>query len=367
MSVAEMKKRFNCGAQLISDVRKALVEKKPLPIPGRKKINPVRDNTILIGLVDSMTRENGRVSDSDLANVLGTRRMRVNRAQHDLQFTYKALRHIPVLSQRHVGTRLAFCQNHRGDDWSSTMFTDESRFSTSPDCPVMQWVKRGDHIYVETEKFPFSIMVWGGIVGDRKTPLIKCPKSLNSQSYVEMLDRNGVVEFLAQSGDRAVFQQDGARCHTADATCRWFISKNVTLLTGWPPDSPDLSPIEQIWGITKRFIIQRFGMRKPLANDQLEEAVFDAYQNVKPSTIAILTLSVKYRIQLCIARNGGFVGDALDECCRRAKEEFEGSTRIQTMPITLEQRPDAQDAEQEDVNSRQNDIRQSLPSFRDSL
>ena len=142
-SVAEMKKQFKCGAKLISDVRKAVAEKKPLPIPGRKKTKPVRDNGVLIGLVDSMTRDNGGVSDSDLANVLGTSRMSVNRVQHDLKYTYKALRHGPVLSQRHIGTRLEFCRIHQNDDWSNTLFTDESRFSTSPDCPIKQWVKRG--------------------------------------------------------------------------------------------------------------------------------------------------------------------------------------------------------------------------------
>ena len=45
------------------------------------------------------------------------------------------------------------------------MFSDESRVSTSPDSPVMWWVKRGQHIYVESEKFPPSIMIWAGIIG----------------------------------------------------------------------------------------------------------------------------------------------------------------------------------------------------------
>ena len=103
----------------------------------------MRDNGVLIGLVDSMTRQNGGVSDSDLANVLRTSRMSVNRVRHDLKYTYKALRHGPVLSQRNVAKRLEFCRVHQNDDWSNTLFTDESRFSTSPDCPIKQWVKRG--------------------------------------------------------------------------------------------------------------------------------------------------------------------------------------------------------------------------------
>ena len=113
---------------------------------------------------------------------------------------------------------MAFCQSHVNDDWSKSMFTDESRFASSPDCSLMWWVKKGDRIYMEKEKYPISIMVWGGIIGGRKTPLILCPNRLNAQGYVDLLERNHIIEFLQQSGENAVFQQDEARCHTASST-----------------------------------------------------------------------------------------------------------------------------------------------------
>ena len=114
-----------------------------------------------------------------------------------------------------------------------------------------------------------------------KTDLIMCPKTLNSGTYVEMLRSHGIPEFMQRCGPDAIFQQDGARCHPASSTRRWLESMNVRLLDGWPANSPDLSPIEQIWAITKNFIIQRYGMKSPLRNDQLEGAVFDAYRSVK--------------------------------------------------------------------------------------
>ena len=49
--------------------------------------------------------------------------------------------------------------------------------------------------------------------------------------------------------------------------------------------------------------------------------------------ITVLTLSVKHVVQLCVARQGGFVGDALDECCRRAKANLETSTTLQLVSI----------------------------------
>ena len=40
---------------------------------------------------------------------------------------------------------------------------------------MMQWIPRGDTVYMETDKFPKSFMVWGGIMGNRKTQSLKCP------------------------------------------------------------------------------------------------------------------------------------------------------------------------------------------------
>ena len=140
----------------------------------------------------------------------------------------------------------------------------------------------------------------------------------------------------------------------------------MTLLHGWPANSPDLSPIEQIWGIAKRYIVERFGMRTPLANNQLANAVFEAYERIKPDTIAVLTLSVKHRVRLCIARQGGFVGDALDECCRRARVEFNASTTLQLVSITPAMTQFERTADGEERDDGESGVLARLPSFRDN-
>ena len=161
MTVREMKKTFKCGGCLIQQVRKAIREKKPLKVPGHKHINPIRDDPSLVGLVDTITGDNGAVSDADLANLLGTSRSSVNRIRQDLKFSYRPLRHGPLLQDSQIDARLAFCRAHLNDDWSTTMFTDESSFATSPDCPVKSWTKRGQNAFIESQKFPASFMVLG--------------------------------------------------------------------------------------------------------------------------------------------------------------------------------------------------------------
>ena len=64
--------------------------------------------------------------------------------------------------------RLAFCREHENDQWSKTIYTDESRFVTSPDSPLIPWVKKGDDIYVESDKFPASFMVGAGSFATRR-------------------------------------------------------------------------------------------------------------------------------------------------------------------------------------------------------
>ena len=361
MPIAELKKRFRCGAELIGRVRKAITEKKPLQVRRRKGVNPVRDNQELVRLVDSITRENGSFSDENLANILGTSKTTVNRIRHDLKYSYRPLHHAPLFTDRHIQKRMEFCIAHQNDNWAKVLFTVESRFATSPDSPVMWWTKRGDDLFLEEEKFHGSIMVWAGIIGNERTRLLKCPSRMNAEKYVELLENNGIVEFLRQQGDRSVFQQDGASCHTAASTKRWFAGQNVALLDGWPANSPDLSPIEQIWGICKRFIVQRFDVRTPLTIQQLETAVFEVFDQIEEKTIKILTLSMQFRVRLCIARNGKFFGDALDENCRRAKELLESTTIIPFQIGGPERRVFEQETEGE---SREPVAQTRLPSIR---
>ncbi len=48
-----------------------------------------------------------------------------------------------------------------------------------------------------------------------------------------------------------IFQRDVAPAHTAQSTKSWFNDHGVTVLD-WPANSPDLNPIENIWGFVKR-------------------------------------------------------------------------------------------------------------------
>jgi len=56
-----------------------------------------------------------------------------------------------------------------------------------------------------------------------------------------------------------IFQQDGAKIHTARDTMAWFGENNILVqVMEWPPNSPNLNPIEHVWNRVNEKLHQRF-------------------------------------------------------------------------------------------------------------
>ncbi len=72
-----------------------------------------------------------------------------------------------------------------------------------------------------------------------------------------------------------IFQQDLAPAHTAKATKSWFNDHGVTVLD-WPANSPDLNPIENLWGIVKR----KMRDTRPNNADDLKAAIKAAWASL---------------------------------------------------------------------------------------
>ncbi len=73
---------------------------------------------------------------------------------------------------------------------------------------------------------------------------------MNAEKYIEVLREQLLPEFAA-SEDDMTFMQDNAPCHTARVV-KAFLQENHVPLLEWPPQSPDLNPIETVWAFIQQ-------------------------------------------------------------------------------------------------------------------
>ena len=159
-----------------------------------------------------------------------------------------------VLTGSHRAARLQWAQRHFDwgrQQWARVLFSDESSFNLSHhDGRVRVFRRRGerfaDNCLIERDRFGGgSLMVWGGIMGRRKTNLIVVQGNLNAQGYINQILQPEAVPFLQRHGP-AILMHDYARPHFA-RICRQFLNRNNVNVLPWPAVSLDMNPIEHIW------------------------------------------------------------------------------------------------------------------------
>ena len=174
--------------------------------------------------------------------------------RHDLGFGFYKLTPCCELEQIHLIKRINYSQKIVNDNClKPIIFTDESTVLLDPNRGQGIWRQKG-HIppegYAVKNPHPLSVMVWGaiGAYGFR-TNLIKCPKSVTALSYCEFLSEYHILFQCSRFFNGSyIWQQDNASPHTAVAE---VLREHVPSMIDWPPKSPDLSPIEQVWDLIK--------------------------------------------------------------------------------------------------------------------
>ncbi|KAL6474907.1 hypothetical protein MHYP_G00159470 [Metynnis hypsauchen] len=124
-----------------------------------------------------------------------------------------------------------------------------------------------------------AVMVWGCFAGDTVGDLFKIEGTLNQHGYHSILQRHAIPSGLRLVGRSFIFQQDNDPKHTS-RLCKGYLTKKesdgVLWQMTWPPQSPDLNPIEMVWGELDR----RVKAKGPTSAKHLWELLQDCWKTI---------------------------------------------------------------------------------------
>ena len=269
-------------------------------------------------------------SPREIERATGISRSTVKRiAKHDLNLKVYRRREVQKLSDADSTKRFAACkrlkQRMTDEKIDRTWFTDEKIFTVQTPTNT-----QNDRVYANArfkrdvtparllkgrKHFSQSVMVSLAVSKLGKTaPFFVTPKAkVNSIYYCNEVLAQGLLPDIRQlSGvDGYVFQQDGAPAHRSRHTVAYLKAKVPEFIEpeNWPPNSPDLNPVDySIWGC-----LQQLVYREPMRDvDHLKRIIVLCWAENSQALVDSAIDQWSRRVNAVILAQGGYIEHLFD-------------------------------------------------------
>lgn len=197
----------------------------------------------------------------------------------------------------------------------SIVFSDEKVFTVDPVLNrhndrilafnMQQAITGGK--FVGKTAHPQSIMVWGAITSDGKSPLVFVDQGvkINKEVYLKIILKDALKPWADKhfKGKHWCFQQDSAPAHKAKIVQEWLKKELPDFIAAkdWPSNSPDLNPLDfSVWSVLE----SKVSTGRHANMGSLKAAIIKAWDDLDNNYLRATCEGFKKRLTKCIDVNG---------------------------------------------------------------
>lgn len=256
-SISKIAKEINRSRNVVSRLLKNPKHYGKTPLAGRPEVlSPQQKRAIF------REASNSLLTAKEIGIKLGicTNIRNIQRAMKTSEYIQcNKFKRKPSLSKTNKDIRLGFAAKHQQwkEDWHRVVFTDQKKFNLDgPDVRECYFhdLRKEERFLSRQQKEQSSVMIWAGIGFNGKTEIKFVPTYMNSEEYINLIDRQLIHDAQQICESQIIFQHDNtAAIHSSSNVKEYFSINNIENMD-WPSKSPDLKIIEQCWGMLARAV-----------------------------------------------------------------------------------------------------------------